>query len=525
MRSARPVVGVLVAMVLSACSEAPAGTPALQADAAADAASADGLGAADSDGAAQDAVVADVAATAETADAGAVNADADSAADGDAVTAVDAEIGVDSAVDADAAVADSDAGDSGGSDAGGEPDGLGDAADVELDAVADADQGDAVGSPDALEGCPEDPDKAAPGVCGCGVPDSDADGDGVADCVDGDLGLCSGDAECSDGLQCTATACVSGLCSTTAKGMCGWPAEGPYVADNLTPIEPEFGQFTNDFHVNLSGAVWNPVSRMLWVARNNNPAKVWAVEQKADGTYGIHYKGGARGEWGDKSEFGDLEALTFVDFADTELLYLLNESAERVEAWDFSGYGDKAAAVAEWDLSASLPGGSGAEGLTFVPDAFLAAQGFTDGDGNPVQSVLGMGGLMFVGHQNGGFVYVFDLDPAGTGFDPLGVFTTSAKETAGLEFDRSTGLLFIWHGGHDLNLEVTRLSSKAVAAGRRLETVKVYDGPGETIGSDNLEGFAVVSNGDCVDGKRSAFLTNDGGNLWSLLRYRDFPCE
>ena len=33
--------------------------------------------------------------------------------------------------------------------------------------------------------CPDDPAKTAPGICGCGVPDVDSDGDGAADCIDG----------------------------------------------------------------------------------------------------------------------------------------------------------------------------------------------------------------------------------------------------------------------------------------------------------------------------------------------------
>ena len=32
--------------------------------------------------------------------------------------------------------------------------------------------------------CPDDPDKLDPGECGCGVPDTDSDGDGTFDCVD-----------------------------------------------------------------------------------------------------------------------------------------------------------------------------------------------------------------------------------------------------------------------------------------------------------------------------------------------------
>ena len=46
---------------------------------------------------------------------------------------------------------------------------------------ADSD-GDGVGN--ACDGCPNDPDKTAPGICGCGVADTDTDGDGTADCID-----------------------------------------------------------------------------------------------------------------------------------------------------------------------------------------------------------------------------------------------------------------------------------------------------------------------------------------------------
>ncbi len=52
--------------------------------------------------------------------------------------------------------------------------------------VADTDS-DGDGTPDCNDGCPADPLKIAPGPCGCGVPDSDADadGDGTLDCNDG----------------------------------------------------------------------------------------------------------------------------------------------------------------------------------------------------------------------------------------------------------------------------------------------------------------------------------------------------
>jgi len=46
---------------------------------------------------------------------------------------------------------------------------------------ADSD-GDSVG--DACDSCPDDPNKIAPGICGCGVGDTDTDNDGTPDCHD-----------------------------------------------------------------------------------------------------------------------------------------------------------------------------------------------------------------------------------------------------------------------------------------------------------------------------------------------------
>ncbi len=65
-------------------------------------------------------------------------------------------------------------------------DALGDA----CDPCTDTD-GDGFGNPGfpantcTVDGCPSDPQKSAPGQCGCGNPDTDSDGDGVANCNDG----------------------------------------------------------------------------------------------------------------------------------------------------------------------------------------------------------------------------------------------------------------------------------------------------------------------------------------------------
>ena len=44
----------------------------------------------------------------------------------------------------------------------------------------------------SYDNCPEDPDKTAPGTCGCGIPESDSDNDGTTDCME-DNGPGNGD--------------------------------------------------------------------------------------------------------------------------------------------------------------------------------------------------------------------------------------------------------------------------------------------------------------------------------------------
>ena len=61
-------------------------------------------------------------------------------------------------------------------------DGVGDICDIcPYDADNDIDGDGICGDAD---NCPEDPNKADPGICGCGVVDTDSDEDGIADCVD-----------------------------------------------------------------------------------------------------------------------------------------------------------------------------------------------------------------------------------------------------------------------------------------------------------------------------------------------------
>lgn len=82
------------------------------------------------------------------------------------------------------------------------------------------------GTPDAVDGCPNDPHKTAPGQCGCGAPDADSDGDGAVDCVDG----CPNDPSKTEPGECG--------CGTPETEGCGWVDPNPPVQKSVTIWEP-----------------------------------------------------------------------------------------------------------------------------------------------------------------------------------------------------------------------------------------------------------------------------------------------
>jgi hypothetical protein len=68
---------------------------------------------------------------------------------------------------------------------------------------------DGDGVADGCDGCPDDPNKTAPGDCGCGLPDTDSDRDSTPDCIDG----CP-----NDGNKAAPGKCGCGVADTDSDG-------------------------------------------------------------------------------------------------------------------------------------------------------------------------------------------------------------------------------------------------------------------------------------------------------------------
>jgi hypothetical protein len=220
----------------------------------------------------------------------------------------------------------------------------------------------------------------------------------------------------------------------------------------------------------------------------------------------------------------DAEGITALDPVNPNSVLIIEESSQSVREYDLSTHG-VVIQVMEWDLDTYLPlqGTRGPEGITFVPNDELIDLGFVNDAGLPVMGVAGMGGLVFVAHQNGGQIYAFDLGTTGS-VVLLGTYDTERVESSGLDFDMSTGRLYIWHGGLGLNdMEVARLSStEAVypAVNRKLITDYMWDYPYP----GNLEGVTVTSVHSCSPEGRSLYLTLDDGGPYSIHLYADWPC-
>lgn len=280
----------------------------------------------------------------------------------------------------------------------------------------------------------------------------------------------------------TAAACIFIMLGITSMvyGSDPWPAEAWRSAEILTHLD-------QDFDNNMSGACWNPKSRIFWICRNRWPSAFWALEENGEGSLSI-----ATDDSGTPAKFdvgeGDLEGICQVDY-DKNLVYLIVEGKDLIKEYDVTNYG-KPVLKHQWDISDYVPTrwSYGSEGITFVPDQWLQSEGFTDADGEPYTSQNGMGGIMLVAHQNGGNLYAFDLNPDTDDVLFVGSYKTSQKESSGLEFDRSTGLLYIWHNTGSNYLEVTKLSSVVDDSGRRLVSVNEFTGPK----SGNLEGIALT---------------------------------
>ncbi len=287
------------------------------------------------------------------------------------------------------------------------------------------------------------------------------------------------------------------LISKQHAAQSNWPSEGWDDAENLTAAMDTLGV------VELSGLYWNPLTSRLYVINNIGGLKVMELNAGS----------GSFTQIANQSIGGGPEGITLADDAAGEL-YVIDENSYKIirysHAVDFSNITE----ARSWNLlspPSPMPNTAnfGPEGIAFIPDSFLTVSGFvSEASGQLCTSSKGMGGLMFIAHQEQGYVWAFDLNPDVTDdFAFVGKYKTNSTESCDLAFDRSTGLLYILHNAAQNTLEVVSLSIDSSGSEMKLATINEYAVPNPA-GNINIEGFAITPK--CADTSGvSAWLCRD----------------
>jgi hypothetical protein len=262
-----------------------------------------------------------------------------------------------------------------------------------------------------------------------------------------------------------------------------WPASSWSTATNLTNVMDVNGI------TDLSGLHFNPTNNRLYSVQGDGHLRV-LLWNATNNTFS---------QIANKTIIGGPEGITQANLYANEF-YTIDENNYEIRRYTHTANFSSVTEFKHWNLLASPSpmqdtGNIGPEGIVFIPDSFLIANGFiSQQTGQLYSSVKGLGGLFFVAHQDEGYVWVFDVNPnSNNDFAYVGKYQTNHTESCDLAFDRSTGLLYILHNIIGNNrLEVTNLSTSLNGSSRKFIPLNDYQITNPTGNNDNVEGFALT---------------------------------
>jgi hypothetical protein len=187
----------------------------------------------------------------------------------------------------------------------------------------------------------------------------------------------------------------------------------------------------------------------------------------------------------------------------------------------------------EWNLTPDLPANGpnlGLEAITFVPDAYLVANGFVDDSRggtpySPANYPNARGGLFLVGVEATGAIHAYALDHASGGFTRVATIASGYAGVMELAFDAELGQLWaICDDTCSGRSAVLRVDAQAGSPTRgRFVVTQRFERPA---GMPNLnnEGFTFAPLAECVGGRRPALWADDAETGGIALRRGTVAC-
>ena len=183
-------------------------------------------------------------------------------------------------------------------------------------------------------------------------------------------------------------------------------------------------------------------------------------------------------------------------------------------------------ATHEWNLTADFPSASsnaGLEGIAWIPDAFLVANGFFDEEAGaayaPARYPDHGTGLFFVGMEGNGLVFAYALNHATGAFRRLSSFATGLDAVMDLAFNRDVGVLWAYCDVVCGN----RATVLGLGASGRFEMQQVFEAP-KTLPDSENEGIAIAPESACADGRKSFYWSDDAATGGHAIRRGTIPC-
>lgn len=192
---------------------------------------------------------------------------------------------------------------------------------------------------------------------------------------------------------------------------------------------------------------------------------------------------------------------------------------------DTSAAGIELVATNEWNINADLPvvgANLGLEAITWIPDAYLVANGLRDQNTNlpynPGNYANHGTGLFFVGVEGTGMIHAYALDHSGSNYKRIASFSSGQAAVMDLAFDRATGALW-----SDCDNTCGNTNTILGLVGGDFVVRKKLLRP-TTLPDSNNEGITFAPESACVGGTKPFFWSDDSHFAGHALRQGFVNC-